>query len=261
MQVTDVSSALKKFDALTAKHFVNYACAANVYSARADLDELTRVIDVDVLALDPTYSLLDPAFIDAKKPTSGVDDKFSDDLNIFVESLSGDPAAIRPGATLRSSLPFSWAAPSAELTRKLSSQAAAALADKFRDLLATPHYPGKNYLYRLNYPPKSGAVCGVHRPTAFEAGSQPYFRARTDGADLCGRTVNLDHFGVGLPTDEGVPEVLVPVLLVTTEMSWQSLGAIMREPANPDDAAHERSLHPSQVISAVAQAITILDGA
>ena len=158
MDVASVPRALTMFDVLAAKHFASYASATDVYSARSDLDQLSRVIDVDVLALDPTYSLLDPSVINKRKPASGTDDKFSEDLNLFVESLSGDATAIRAGATLRSSLPFSWAAPSSELTRKLGGQVAAALADKFRDLLATPHYPGKHYLNRLEYPAKAGVL-------------------------------------------------------------------------------------------------------
>ena len=71
LQTSDVPQALIMFDALASKYFTSYACPENIYDSRSDLEELSRVIDVDALALDPAYSLIEPSLIDEKKISTG----------------------------------------------------------------------------------------------------------------------------------------------------------------------------------------------
>ncbi len=255
----NVLSCLQLFDALALKQLGMFASTDDVYSSRSDLRDLSRVIDVDVLTTGP-FSLLDSTYIDSRWLSSGPDDKFSDAFNNAIGSLSGNDDALRRGAVVRSRLPLTWAAPTGELTGKEQLLQSPSRADRFRNALATPHFPGIHYLHVLRYPEGIGGSCGLHRPTFVEAGSHPYFRALTEETDRCGRTVNLENLGRGLPDDVGVAEVLVPTLPFTTEFSWTPLGPIDEAPPNPNTTEYERTLCRTPVDSAVEEALRILEG-
>lgn len=234
------------------------AARGDIHGSRTDLVNLTRLIDVDVLALDARYSLIRRERLLKWRLALGPDDKFDEDLNSFVGSLSGDESALRKGATVRGWLPLSWAAPKTELTLMAAKQSTPSIADRYRNTVATPHEPGMHYLHELDFPPKTADGIGAYRPSFIEAGAQPFFRARTNSPDSCGRTVNLEHLGEGLPNDIGVPEVLLPEVEVDKNFAWRPLGQIRDALPNPDTPEHEGSFTDANMDEALDQAVELL---